>query len=621
MTTVFLRVLEADDKAVALLDAVQSQASGMGRTRFHVDPQSFSSVPRSPFAYWVGDSIRALFRSLPALQSGSRLAAIGASTKDDGRFLRAAWEVPLPAIGIVPIVKGGRFSPFYDDVHLLIRWKRDGAEAKAFVSDYRARHGWSPHWKAELHNPHLYFRPGLTWPRRTQGGLSFRVMPAGGVFADKGPALFVGDDERDDLLALLAVTNSAAFKIMVDMQMAFGSYEVGVLQRTPVPQFVGGSRGALAQLARRAWSLKRSLDTRVENSHSFTLPALLQMRGSSFDARADEWSRHAHAVEAEFAHIQCEIDECCFGLYGIDLADPKFIVEGLGSGNSDTSAIEAGEDEEDASAAEPEESGGPVDTARFASELVSWGVGVAFGRFDVRLATGEREIPPEPEPFDPLPACSPGMLVGADRRPAQDVPDRYPLGWPRDGVLVDDAGHPEDVVARVREVFDVVFGEVADPWWQECVQLLGGDLRRWLARSYFEAHLKSYSKSRRKAPIYWQLGTPTASYSVLLYAHRANPDTLFRVLNDVVTPKLRHEERKFTSLTQEAGLSPSASQRKDIELQRDFVEELRSFRDEVARVAPMWRPELDDGILVTVRLSGGWCRSIARGSERRRRAG
>ena len=49
----------------------------------------------------------------------------------------------------------------------------------------------------------------------------------------------------------------------------------------------------------------------------------------------------------------------------------------------------------------------PVDLA--ANGLNSWLVGVAFGRFDPRLATGERSIPPEPEPFDPLPSRSPGM--------------------------------------------------------------------------------------------------------------------------------------------------------------------------------------------------------------------
>ena len=44
--------------------------------------------------------------------------------------------------------------------------------------------------------------------------------------------------------------------------------------------------------------------------------------------------------------------------------------------------------------------------------LLSWTVGVAFGRFDVRLATGERPLLHGPEPFDPLPPKSPGHVAG-----------------------------------------------------------------------------------------------------------------------------------------------------------------------------------------------------------------
>ena len=89
-----------------------------------------------------------------------------------------------------------------------------------------------------------------------------------------------------------------------------------------------------------------------------------------------------------------------------------------------------------------------------------------------------------------------------------------------------------------------------------------------MARTFFEQHLKRYSKSRRKAPIYWQLATPSASYSVWLYAHRLTPDTFFHVLHDVVAPKLGLEERKLLSLTQEFGPNPTASQRKEIAARR-----------------------------------------------------
>src|SRR3979409_2367123 len=88
------------------------------------------------------------------------------------------------------------------------------------------------------------------------------------------------------------------------------------------------------------------------------------------------------------------------------------------------------------------------------------------------------------------------------------------------------------------------------------------DVRQWLAREFFPLHIKMYSKSRRKAPIYWQLATPSASYSVWLYIHAFSKDTLFRVQNDYAAPKLAHEERRLESLTSELRDKATAPQRK-----------------------------------------------------------
>jgi hypothetical protein len=235
--------------------------------------------------------------------------------------------------------------------------------------------------------------------------------------------------------------------------------------------------------------------------------------------------------------------------------------------------------------------------------LISWAVGVAFGRFDVRLATGVRPLPHEPDPFDALPVCSPAMLTGDDGLPLVSAPAGYPLPLPEDGILVDDRGHERDLATVVRMVFDEVFKSNADAWWNEVGMLLDSkdhDLRKWLASSFFEHHLKRYSKSRRKAPILWQLSLPSGGYSIWFYAPRLNRDSLFVVQNDVATPKLALEERQLANLVQSAGGSPSAKERKEIAEQEALVGELRTFLDEVKRVAPLWNPALDDGVMLTM---------------------
>jgi hypothetical protein len=47
------------------------------------------------------------------------------------------------------------------------------------------------------------------------------------------------------------------------------------------------------------------------------------------------------------------------------------------------------------------------------------------------------------------------------------------------------------------------------------------------------------------------------------------------------------------------GGNSSSADRKQLSRQEMFVEELRTFLDEVRRVAPLWQPTIDDGAVVT----------------------
>ena len=151
--------------------------------------------------------------------------------------------------------------------------------------------------------------------------------------------------------------------------------------------------------------------------------------------------------------------------------------------------------------------------------------------------------------------------------------------------------------------FEAVFGSLAEAVWQEAAELLdprGHDLRSWLATGFFEHHLKRHSKSRRKAPILWQLGISSGGYSVWCYAHQLKRDSMFAIQSDVVTPKLAHEERRLSSLVTQAGHTSTARDRSEIAAQEALVDELRTLAEEVRRVAPLWNPDLDDGIVLAM---------------------
>ncbi len=67
------------------------------------------------------------------------------------------------------------------------------------------------------------------------------------------------------------------------------------------------------------------------------------------------------------------------------------------------------------------------------AELISYAVGCVVCRWDIRFATGKRATPELPDPFDPLPVCSPGMLQGDYGLPLHQTPEGYPLHIDGDG--------------------------------------------------------------------------------------------------------------------------------------------------------------------------------------------
>ena len=114
--------------------------------------------------------------------------------------------------------------------------------------------------------------------------------------------------------------------------------------------------------------------------------------------------------------------------------------------------------------------------------------------------------------------------------------------------------------------------------------------REFVAGQLFPIHISIFSRSRRKVPIYLQIATPSSNYSVWMYVHALTSDTIFRVQNELLEPKLLHEERKLEALYGEIRDKVTAAERKVLTAQAVYVEGLRVFLEEVKRVAPLWCP-------------------------------
>jgi len=124
------------------------------------------------------------------------------------------------------------------------------------------------------------------------------------------------------------------------------------------------------------------------------------------------------------------------------------------------------------------------------------------------------------------------------------------------------------------------------------------DLRRWLQKDFFPFHLQRYSKSRRKAPIYWPLATASGSYTIWLYYPSLTSQTLYTAINDFVEPKLADVAQEATVLRAK-GSARSRDEERRLEALATLEAELIDLRDQLQAIAPQYRPNHDDGVQIT----------------------
>jgi len=596
----FIRALKEEpwDKAMTISQALSDPDDPR---RYIVNPISFQKVPNNPLCYWVSDQVRKLFCELPHFNGEKRTARTGLSTANDFRFVRLWSEVSREKIGSTwfPFAKGGSYSPYYADLHLVVNWENDGEEMRAYPG-------------STIRNARFYFRPGLTWPSRPSQRGWFAIVPPGCIFSHTGMMAFMPDE---DLWWSLSATNSTLFIGLLHLLMPRGGedsgqtlkYEVGYVGSVPMVSPSSSQRERLERLAVRGFIAQREIMSAAETCPWFRTAIVRSMQSpKSITGYCINHQSRARALSEEIDNVGAEIDSIVGEAYGLNDKDSDCLVESAG----ERPALTRDADQKSVSENSGDAEISQHDTRDTAKALLSYLFGVVFGRWDVRLSTGQRPIPPLPDdPCAPLPAYSPGMLRDQEILDGKVEPPEYPVVINTNGILVDDPESPDDIVRKVREVIEAIWHERADEIESEACEILGvGDLREYFRnpRQFFDYHIKQYSRSRRKAPIYWLLQSPKRSYGLWIYYHRLNKDTLFRALAMHVGPKIRLEQTRLDQMRVEranAGTGGIEVKRLEraIDQHEALMSDLHAFRDRLNRAAQLHLdPDLDDGVILNM---------------------
>ena len=597
-----------------------SEVPGIYLTR----TEDLRTLPGKVIAYWLPVPFIHALQRIPTAEDLGIEVYSGLQTDDDFRFLRLWWEVPTDSVGSSQwrtFAKGGDYAPYADDYDLLVNWKDDGQEMKSFVEAKYVN------WSRHIKNTDRYAIYGLTYTERTTSDISIRAFPEDSIFSVSGPVIQCKD--REKLILFWAVATSRVGKALIEIEVGSGDtsragtaarhYRTGILKNVRLPTLAADNLNLITRSVIALYDANLSIRSEKETHRLFAgVPPSLLRDPAEHERHRLERKTTLFVKAAEAAQV---IDRAVLNAFNLPPTEARAIAEALpcdGTQNGQELSEEiarflVSSDDQQQIAMSSGRAGraatklshffsrplelaavtfdADIDTVAQAFkqshdlgqrqqqsrvlEVASMLFGLVFGRWTLK-----RYEKGGGDPWSRLPSAPPGANSG------------LPVA---DALLCDDPGHRSDWETRLRKLEEgeqVVLGQPVS------ALLRNGQLRTFLAQGFFQQHIAEYSSSRRKAPIYWQLATFSANYSVWLYYHRITRDTLYRVLSDYIAPKLKHEDRRLSGLVQEAGPNPSAGQRKDLGAQGNVVLELRAFYEEVARVAPLWSPNLNDGVII-----------------------
>ena len=509
-------------------------------------------------------------------------------------------------------------------ITLKINWFGDGLELQNF-RDERGKLRSLPQKLA------FYYRPGFSWTRRAVRFYPYTI-PGGCI---PSVSRYMAFADRGMSAQAVGICGSRIVSSFLRFYAEFWqrpNFLVDTVKMLPWPEVSAENDAHFEALVAKEVDRRRRAYQNHEPFHEFLMPVKVRDfseggRALAFDpvALLDEDTERLIARSYGFSDEEARM---------IDRDLLEAIAYQRGTGQD----IDADKHEGNSEAEEEEDSDFVLDYSDKAIEEahLSYLLGCVYGRWDIRMARDPDLAPKLPHPFAPLPVCPPGTLVGSDGLPAESgqivseqwlrarpdavtlppagsvaqstvTAEEYPIPISWNGILVDDPGfddaqaHQDDIVRRMRFALEALWKDRAHTVEQDACRILEfSNLREYFRKptGFFQDHLARYTKSKRKAPIYWPLSTESGKYTIWIYYPRLTDQTLFLCVNEYIDPKLLDIQGDLDRL-KVAG-STDRKLRQQVDDLVDLQSELKALRGRLLEIAQLpYRPRQDDGVLIS----------------------
>lgn len=559
-SAIFFDVLDesTDEKAKKILSMCNDLTLGhMDQHMYKCCSLDFIKLPNSIMGYYFDSPILELFKNKNV--NDRNIVA------RQGHAFISAWNFRLyyefiTKTEVYNIYNGSGFSLFYTDTRDCVKWANNGAAIKVHKS-FRNSSG------------EFQLRSGVGFGKRGDI-VDTHILKSNNFFTVEGMA-FPGISKSTSF-ATLAYTNSILAQYSVNLYTAQHK-QAGNMNLLPMPDYAI-KQTEIENVCNSIINIKRhffSLDETNLEYHG--LIAQLNI-SSSIEVALDNLQS---AITADYTHYQ-ELVEQNDDLW-MDLAK----IDRESDFRKTLNEYKSRRPYEELLSIDGASSQNIIDKKVMAQEIMMELVGMAFGRWDTAYAKGTKQIPEFGDVFDALPFMPVVSL--------SEAPVDYAVNIPEDGILSNQTEGAICLSSRVRDVMHFLWAERADDLEYELCQLIGCKSLQAYFESptgFFEYHFKRYTKSRRKAPIYWPLSSEDGSLTYWVYYPKLSKNTLPSLIL-----KLRDENEAIRSNINNAMVAHDKVLETNLRAQQQQVE---GMIEEITRIIDLgYEPNHDDGVPVT----------------------
>ena len=542
---------------------------------------AFQSIPGSPLAFWVSDTLINRFDSLDKVRDHAE-AKKGLSTGDNNRFLRLWHEVSrskeiFDAAAAdnehrwFPINKGGNFRKWYGNNEYVINWEQGGKEIKAYSGSV-------------IRNEPYYFKESLTWTMLSASCFGIRYSKAGKIFEGAGPSLFATNEQElwyilgflcsklgDMCIRILNPTINININDVLNLPL-FRPVDNEVISHTKECISLSQSDWDAHETS---WDFKKNdlLRLLIEeqdlgHQNSWYLDTLIEYYKSEWENRFEQLHDNEEELNRQFIEIYGLQDELT-----PDVPLNEVTILQQGEISIEDNQVVWHEDV-------------------IIKQLISYIIGCYMGRY--RLDREGLAIAHPNPSAEETAAYNFTNVFGTEHLFEIDKDGLIPA-------LPSDSGFADNALLAVRQFIQKVFGEDSYAanlnYIENC---LSKPLEEYLFKDFWNDHKKMY----QNRPIYWLFSSKKGAFKVLAYCHRMTRHTAELVRQKYLLPYIDRMKGRADEI-QAKGASATAAERRQLKNLTAAIAECEEYHTRLHAIADQQITfDLDDGVIRNYALFG-----------------